>query len=240
MKVLAPAKINLALDILTLHESGYHEIQTIFHEYPELSDELEILEIDEPDNVEILNQELFHPINSEDNLAYEAIQLLKERFEISQNILIRITKKIPIASGLGGASSDAAATLKALNKLWDLNLSIDELTTLAAELGMDVPYFILGGTAHGTHFGEKVIPLNPIKGLNITVLPELSTDPKKTTTAYSSLDLSKCGQNTGKTETMLEAIERGDNAAIIENLHNDFGKNLCGSGPSKFKILEKI
>jgi 4-diphosphocytidyl-2-C-methyl-D-erythritol kinase len=240
MKILAPAKINLALDILSKDKSGYHEIQTIFQEYPALSDELEILEIDEPDNVEILNQELFHPISPEDNLAYEAIQLLKERLEISQNILIRITKKIPIASGLGGASSDAATTLKALNKLWDLNLSTEELTELAAELGMDVPYFILCGTALGTHFGEKVTPLKPIKGLKLTVLPESSTNTKKTATAYSSLDLSTCGKNTAKTEAMLEAIERGDNAAIIENLHNDFGKNLCGSGPSKFKILQKI
>ena len=234
MKILAPAKINLCLDILGKDSSGYHEVQTIFHEYPELSDELEILETDEPDNVEILNQELFHSINPEDNLAYEVIQLLKERFDISQNILIRIIKKIPIASGLGGASSDAAATLKALNELWDLNLSTDELQALAAELGMDVPYFILCGTAHGTHFGEKIMPLKPIKGLKFRVLPQSSADAKKTAIAYSQLDLSKCGLHTAQTEACLEAIERGDNAAILENLHNDFGKNLCGSGPSKF------
>lgn len=249
IKISAPAKINLCLDILEKDESGYHEIQTVFHELPNLADELEIYKTKESDNTSIVhapqNTYSNHLITQENNLAHKALKLLKNDQRISTNIAITIHKRIPIASGLGGASSDAAAVLKALNELWRLNLSTDELINLASQLGADVPFFILGGTALGEHYGEKLTPLKPIKNIRFEIQPQENSHENKTAKMYASLDLTKCGQNLNQTKLLLEAIENEDSQKIIQNLHNDFetisptkkGIHLTGSGPSTFKVI---
>ncbi|MDA1060673.1 MAG: 4-(cytidine 5'-diphospho)-2-C-methyl-D-erythritol kinase [bacterium] len=235
MKILAPAKINLALDVLNKGSSGYHEIQTIFHEIPGLCNEVEIIEGNFANN---------RMVDVDRDLAQRALLLFKEKFSIKKNIQVRINRKIPPGSGLGGESSNAAAVLKGLNKLWDLGISEDQLLILAAKIGMDVPFFIIGGTAHGTHYGEKITPLKPIKNLQFKVETKSVNTPDKTKLAYHSLDLAKCGKNTTKTEKLLEAIEKNDHQGIVENLHNDFetqfivkkGRHLSGSGPSTFSV----
>ncbi len=250
MKILAHAKINLCIDILQKTTEGYHEIWTIFHEIENLHDELKINETKEADHLSTAQS----PQNTgsvqlpkmEENLAYRALKLFKKWHKIDKNADIHLKKNIPVASGLGGASSDAAAVLKALNKLWDINASTSELMSLGAELGMDVPFFIIGGTALGTHFGEKVTPLKPIKNIEFKITdesnwPESPTKSEdKTASLYSLLDLSNCGQNREKTQAMLRAIEGEDSQAILENLHNDFETlystkgHLTGSGPATF------
>jgi 4-diphosphocytidyl-2-C-methyl-D-erythritol kinase len=244
IKLKASAKINLCLDILKRTASEYHEIQTVFHEIPELADELEIYETKESNHTSTPG----HLIPQAENLAYKALKLLKKTQNIKKNAKIVIHKCIPIASGLGGASSDAAATLKGLNKLWNLNLSTEKLLDLASRLGADVPFFILGGTALGEHFGEKLTPLLPIKCVKFEI-DSLEKWPKtslrgenKTSQMYASLDLSKCGKNTEKTKRLLEGIEKQDPNLIIQNLHNDFetltpppkNHHLTGSGPATF------
>lgn len=271
INIQAPAKINLCLDILSRTASGYHKIRTIFHEIPELTDKLEIYESKESDQTwqpahkQSVAQYELKPCKAErharrrsgsennipqkDNLAYKALKLLKQTQNIKKNAKIIIHKHIPIASGLGGASSNAAATLKGLNKLWNLNLSTETLQILAAQLGADVPFFILGGTALGEHFGEKLTPLKPIKCVKFEIdklenWPKASTwGENKTAQMYASLDLSLCGKNTEKTKLLLEGIEKQDPKLIIQNLHNDFetlikpAKNyhLTGSGPATFR-----
>jgi len=229
MKILAPAKINLALDVLRKDSSGYHEIQTVFHEAQELHNEVEITE---------------SPQASENNdLAHLAFQLIKRKFQINKNVRIHIKRNIPPGSGLGGESSNAAAVLKALNKLWELNLSSMQLQKLAAEIGMDVPFFIIGGTAFGENFGEKITPLTPVE-IKFEIAIEAVNTPDKTQLAYQSLDLSRCGKNLDKTKKLLKAIENRDHQGIIQNLHNDFetefivkkGQHLSGSGPSTFSV----
>jgi 4-diphosphocytidyl-2-C-methyl-D-erythritol kinase len=185
----------------------------------------------------------------EENLAFRALKLLKTRFKIDKNASIHIVKNIPLAAGLGGASSDAAAVLKGLNELWELRLSDEQLMALGAELGMDVPFFIIGGTALGKNFGEKITPLNTIQNIEFKITDKFSWSilpglrgHGKTEAMYSILNLENCGEKTDKTEALLKAIEANDAKGIIENLHNDFesivplekGKHLSGAGPATF------
>jgi len=255
IKLKAPAKINLCLDILERTASGYHEIRTVFHELPSLADELEIHESKEKDNVATAYDSKFiytkRLIKEENNLAYKALKLLKKTQNIKKTAKIIIHKSIPTASGLGGASSDAAATLKGLNKLWNLGLSTEKLLDLAFQLGADVPFFILGGTALGEHFGEKLTQLKPIKCVKFEInkpesWPRTShRGENKTAQMYASLDLSLCGKNVEKTKHLLEGIEKQDPNLIIQNLHNDFETltfptkthHLTGSGPCTFKAV---
>lgn len=245
MKILASAKINLALDILGKTASGYHKIQTIFQEIPEIYDEIEIINKKETDHLSIIKttSPSFKQIPLSKNLAFRALQLLKKTCKITDKFVhVTIKKNIPISSGLGGASSNAAAILKGINELWNLELDTRKLMQLAAKLGSDVPFFILGGTALGTHFGEKITPLPSIKNIKFKIYTKTSPNSQKTKNSYAKIDLKKCSKNLNKTQKLLAAIENEDTVQITENLHNDFEQiyalpknhHLSGSGPSTF------
>lgn len=150
----AYAKINLGLRILGKRNDGYHEVSMIMQSVG-LSDEVIITEgegIQISTNLEGLTC-------GKDNLAYKAAALLAERYNIVPNVHIVLNKKIFMAAGLAGGSSDAAAVLRGLNKYWDLNLYDDRLEALAAELGSDVPFCISGGSAIAKGRGEVILPL---------------------------------------------------------------------------------
>lgn len=253
MQITAYAKVNLCLDILEKTPSGYHEIRTILHEIKNFKDILEINKTKLKDEVSIAHDLKKTPVQKgkteikpQENLAKKALDLFKKTFNIKDFVSIKIHKNIPISSGLGGASSDAAAVLKGLSELFKLNLSEKRLLYIAEQIGMDVPFFIVGGTALGTHFGEKITKLPDINQelLSIKIFPKSSELKEKTRSAYENLDLSKCGKNKAKTELVLKGIEAGDKKLIIENLHNDFetllekplpkSNHLSGSGPSFF------
>lgn len=249
--VTAPAKINLCIDVLKKDASGYHQIQTVLCVCENLQDEIVIFETKESDNVSIVNADKNQPIKMEGNIVFKALKLLKSTYNIKRNADIKITKNIPISSGLGGGSSDAAATLKALSKLWELNLNDEQLIVMAEQLGMDVPFFILGGTALGINYGEKVTPITHIKDLKFKIEIQkqcgeiLTHGHNKTANMYAALDLKKCGKTMRKTEELITAIKKNDKENIIKNLHNDFetistvkeGWHLSGSGPAIFAIL---
>lgn len=156
----APAKINLCLDVRYKRDDGYHEVEMIMTMI-DLADRIEMTHLDR-DAIVITSQAGYIPLN-ENNLAFRAAQLLKENYQIKRGVYIHLDKKIPVAAGLAGGSSDAAATLRGLNRLWDLNLSPQELQQLGAELGSDVPFCIMGGTALATGRGEvlQTIPSPP-------------------------------------------------------------------------------
>ncbi|MFH1218550.1 MAG: 4-(cytidine 5'-diphospho)-2-C-methyl-D-erythritol kinase [Candidatus Peregrinibacteria bacterium] len=240
MKVHAPAKINLALDVLKKSPQGYHEIQTILHEIPDLHDTIEIYESKQDELLSIPQATQ----NTQQNLAFKALELIKSTTQTKKHTKIIIHKKIPISSGLGGASSDAAATLKALNLLWNLKLSQNDLLSLAEQLGSDVPFFVHGKTALATHFGEKITPLPHITNIKFQIhLQKTHTpQPNKTKNAYARLDLSKCAKNTDKTEALIQAIKSNNTPQILSLIHNDFETltptkpphHLSGSGPATF------
>ncbi len=130
----APAKINLVLDVLRKREDGFHEVEMIMT-MVDLADRLEMEELPR-DQIVLSSQAGFIPLD-EKNLAFQAARLIKERYGVRRGVYIHLDKQIPVAAGLAGGSSDAAATLKGLNRLWNLELPTEELEKLGAELGSD-------------------------------------------------------------------------------------------------------
>lgn len=151
--VKAPAKINLSLDVLHKRPDGYHEVKMVMTTI-DLADRVELAPL-ASDTIQIISHNRFVP-DDHRNLAYQAAKLLKETFGVRKGVAISITKTIPVAAGLAGGSSDAAATLRGLNKLWQLGLTIDELAELGAKIGSDVSFCVYGGTALATGRGEKI------------------------------------------------------------------------------------
>ena len=150
------AKINLTLEILGKRADGYHEVRTVMQTVG-LADRLEVTAAAD------LSFSCSDPaLATPDNLVYRAAQLLQADYGVRVGAALRLEKRIPVAAGLGGGSSDAAATIVALNRLWNLQLSLTEQRRLAAALGSDVPFFLTGGTALGTGRGERIAPLPPL------------------------------------------------------------------------------
>ena len=156
----APAKLNLFLHINGRRADGYHELQTLFV-ILDVGDELQI-SVDESDEITLQPEVPGVPL--EQNLIYRAAQLLKARSDRPLGAHIQLEKRLPMGGGLGGGSSDAATTLVALNHLWQLGLSEDELATMGRTLGADVPVFVRGRTAFAEGVGEKLQPVEiPLK-----------------------------------------------------------------------------
>jgi 4-diphosphocytidyl-2-C-methyl-D-erythritol kinase len=165
----APAKINLRLDVLGKRPDGYHEIRTWI--YPiSLADELHIEKVRSAQiTISCAHPDL--PLG-EENLAYRAAALFLKEHALSGGVQIEIIKHIPLAAGLGGGSSDAAAVLKGMNILWNSNVPLDGLMEMGAQIGSDVPFFIFGTGAVMGARGERVVqPLPPLKLWMVLVNP---------------------------------------------------------------------
>lgn len=163
MRIRAYGKINLYLQVLDEFSSpgrGYHRLQTVYQTIG-LYDEI-ILSHTEGQGIKVLCD---HPLvpRGPKNLVYKAASLLRKYAGVKRGINIEIIKKIPVGAGLGGGSSDAAATLKGLNRLWKLNYARNTLLPIAAQIGCDVPFFLYSHTALGEGYGEIVTPLPGIK-----------------------------------------------------------------------------
>lgn len=182
-KIFSPAKINLALQVLSKRIDGYHNINTIFLKIP-FYDEL-IFE--ESNRTQIIcNPDIYVPM--EDNIVFRAIELIKKNFKINKNIRVILNKKIPTGGGLGGGSSNAATTLLFLNKHWNLNLNKNNLIQIGLELGSDVPFFISEyDAAIGKGKGEILTPIH--LNLDCHLLLIISNIHISTKEAYSGLML---------------------------------------------------
>ena len=182
----APAKINLGLDALYKREDGYHELEMVMASV-DLADRLFFEPLSE-NKIIIETDNSFIPLDKK-NHVYAAAELLKNRFQINEGVRIFIEKKIPVAAGLAGGSSDCAAALRGLNRLWQLQLSNDELADLGSEIGSDVPYCIEGGTAFVTGRGEKIEKMSPMPQCwVILVKPRMSVS---TSTIFGSLSFNR-------------------------------------------------
>src|SRR6266516_4438096 len=153
--VRAYAKINLTLDVLGQRADGYHDLATVMQTV-DLYDTI-CLSATEDNQVRIVCT--MPELSNDDNLAARAVRLVRQRLAIRQGVLIELHKRIPMAAGLGGGSSDAAAVLLALQQWWQLQLSWNDLLDLASSLGSDVPFFLTGGLALCEGRGERVTPL---------------------------------------------------------------------------------
>ncbi|MDH4424434.1 MULTISPECIES: 4-(cytidine 5'-diphospho)-2-C-methyl-D-erythritol kinase [Bacillus] len=215
MKLLvkAPAKINLSLDVLGKRQDGYHEVKMIMTTI-DLADRLELTELAE-DRIEILSHNRYVP-DDQRNLAYQAAKLLKEKFNVKKGVSITIEKTIPVAAGLAGGSSDAAATLRGLNKLWNLGLTIDELAKLGSEIGSDVSFCVYGGTAIATGRGEKIEHIKtPPSCWVILAKPHIGVS---TADVYGNLKLNRVTHP--NVDKMVDVINAGDYKGICNTVGN--------------------
>lgn len=210
----AQAKINLTLEVLGRREDGYHDITSIMQTI-DLADTLTLesadslsLECDRPD------------LQSSDNLALRAGKLLAETTGCDKGARIGLQKSIPASAGLGGGSSDAAATLIGLTQLWGLDLSIGVLTSVATKLGADVPFFLHGGTAMVHGRGERVRPLPPADLQWLVVLAPAIETPQKTRSMYGRLG--EANFTKGALTRKLEARIRGGGDVPPQFLFNAF------------------
>ncbi|MEW6210074.1 MAG: 4-(cytidine 5'-diphospho)-2-C-methyl-D-erythritol kinase [Acidobacteriota bacterium] len=165
IRVRSFAKINWTLDVLFKREDDYHEIRTIYQTIS-LHDRIRLTRT--RGQIEILTDNPSAP-SDESNLAYKAASLLRERTGARDGARIEIEKRIPVAAGLGGGSSNAASALLGLCKLWRVEISESDLVEIAAGLGSDVPFFLLGGTALGVGRGEEVYPLEETRAENLLI-----------------------------------------------------------------------
>jgi len=166
LRVPSYAKVNLSLQILGKRPDDYMEIKTILQTIS-LRDFLYFRVTGGP--ISVLSNSSRVP-SGEENLVYKAAVALKKESGTSRGVEIRMKKRIPVAAGLGGGSSNAAVSLLTLNSLWDTSVGEEKLHALAAGLGMDVPFFLLGGTVLGLGRGEEVYPLEEISGYNVLVV----------------------------------------------------------------------
>ena len=149
----APAKINLTLDALYKRNDGFHEVEMVMTTV-DLNDRVTV-EKRHDQRIVVQVDYNFVPENAK-NLASQAALLMQKTYDIKEGVTITLEKEIPVSAGLGGGSADAAATMRAMNKLFDLQLSLDELSALGADVGSDVPFCIYSKTAICTGHGEKV------------------------------------------------------------------------------------
>ena len=230
--LLAPAKINLYLEILGERFDNYHELIMVLQSI-ELSDYIKI-NFNGTQDINLYCNNLLVPLN-ETNIAYRAAQLIIKKFPNSLNLYggvdIIIDKRIPVAAGLAGGSTDGAAVLLALNLLWKLDLNDYELQKLGEELGSDVPFCINGGTAIATGKGEIINPINKLDNLWI-VLAKYQNFSISTPWAYQrhKEQFGKCykkndkKRNSNNFELLINAIDQKDGQKIGNLLYNDLEK----------------
>ncbi len=224
LTVQSTAKINLTLDVLGRDDTGYHRLQTIYHEVPTLFDEFTFAP---HSKLELICDHPEVPLDKK-NLIIKAAQIL-QKYAPKKGAKITLKKNIPLQSGLGGASSNAATTLVALNDLWELQLSPHTLLTHAAEIGMDVPFFLIGGTVLGLHYGEHLMPLMPLENYKIEIIETNIKIPTKE--AYKALDLKKCGHREQETSQFVHILNGNKQGDILPLLHNDFEENFFAAHP---------
>ena len=209
----APAKINLGLDILGKRPDGLHELAMVMASI-DLADRLYLEEIPE-NKIIIETNKAFLPTDKK-NHVYEALELVKERFEIKQGLRVKIHKEIPVAAGLGGGSTDSAAALRAVNRLWNLGLSVKELASLGAEVGSDVPYCVYGQTSLVEGFGEKVNPIATMPQCWVVVVkPRMSVS---TRTIFAKIVMEDLYHP--DIPALVSAIEENDYQKMTQNLGN--------------------
>jgi len=232
MTLRAYAKINLGLQIIGKRPDGYHDIETVFHQI-NLSDEIEL----SPGGNGIrLHSDDREVPTDEHNLCIKAAQLLQQITGAQHGIDIVLRKRIPIGAGLGGGSTDAAATLLGLTKLWKLDISHDELRTLSLTLGADVPFFIEGGTAYATGKGERLEQMElEVPYWILTATPSVHIS---TTWAYGKID----SNSHVRQENLLSLVGQylQEPRVLVNKLRNDFEPAVFRHYPEVMRAKEQL
>ena len=214
MRLRALAKINLGLDVIRKREDGYHEVRMIMQTI-NMYDQLEI-DIKEEPGISITTNLPFIPTN-ENNLVYKAAKLLMDEFHIEKGITVELQKFIPVAAGMAGGSSDAAATMNGMNRLFGLGLTVRQLMERSVSIGADVPYCLLRGTALAEGIGEKLRPLPPCPNCYVLIgKPSISVSTKF---VYEKLDAGNIEEHPD-IDRILEGLQWHNLNKISENMGN--------------------
>lgn len=214
LELKAYGKINLGLDVIRKRPDGYHDLDMVM-QMVDVYDDVTLTRVEGTEIVVRTDTAVLS--NGKDNLAYMAAKMLMDEFGIVQGLEITIKKRIPIAGGMAGGSSDCAATLKGVNQMFDLGLSKEELMERGVRLGADVPYCILGGTAIARGIGEILTPLpTPPKCHVIIAKPPVSVS---TAFVYGNIKPDEI-EKRPDIEAMVSAIKAQDLYKLAENLYN--------------------
>jgi 4-diphosphocytidyl-2-C-methyl-D-erythritol kinase len=232
IQIRSYAKINWTLDVLFKREDGYHEIRTIYQTVS-LYDRLHLKGTD--GEIEVACNDARAP-SDETNLAHRAAMMLREAAGVGSGARIEIEKRIPVAGGLGGGSSNAASALVGLARLWQVSIDEGEMLRLAASLGSDVPFFLTGGTALGIGRGEEVYPLEEVKCENLLLAnPAIEVS---TAGAYARLSLlTRSGSARIIPFTLLAA--KG-NCALPLSASNDLEEVVLAAHPEIAELKRRL
>ena len=256
IELRALAKINLGLDVLGRRENGYHDVRMIMQSIY-LYDEVKIIKRKEP-GIRLATNLGFLPVG-EGNIAYKAAHMLTEEFQLDQGVEIMLDKHIPVAAGLAGGSSDAAAVLFGMNRLFRLRLTQKELMDRGVKLGADVPYCIMRGTVLAEGIGEELSVLPPMPKCTVLIAkPPVSVSTK---TVYEALDAKAITEHPD-IDGIIEGLKQGDVRAVAASMGNvledvtvpmypvideikkemmaagALGAMMSGSGPTVFGLFE--
>lgn len=229
LAIKALAKINLGLDVLRRREDGYHEVKMVMQTI-HLYDQLHLKKIES--GIHLVTNLGFLPVD-ESNLAYRAARLMKEKYQIEEGIDIRLNKRIPVAAGMAGGSTDAAGVLYGINELFNLGIKRKELMELGVQIGADVPYCIMRGTALAEGIGEKLTSLPPMVKCPVVIAkPQVSVSTKY---VYENLKLDEHTQHPD-IDALIQNIRTKDLPAIAGSM----GNLLETVTAKKYPEIEKI
>ena len=230
MRLRALAKINLGLDILRKREDGYHEVRMIMQTI-QMYDVLEMKRVRKP-GISLSVNYSYIP-NDERNLVYKAAKLLMDEFQVKGGVDIHLEKFIPVAAGMAGGSSDAAAALVGINRLFKLGLSQKELMDRAVNIGADVPYCVMRGTALAEGIGERLTPLPACPKCHVLIAkPPISVSTKL---VYEKLDSHEIEDHPD-----IDGIIDGLKAHDIEKVASSMGNVLEKVTIEEYPVIEQI
>lgn len=230
MELKALGKINLGLDVLGRRENGYHDVRMVMQTLY-LYDQITIEKTEKP-GIELSTNLFYLPVN-ENNLAYRAADLLMQEFGVEEGVKITLEKHIPVAAGMAGGSSNAAAVLYGINRMFSLGLSQEELMERGVKLGADVPYCIMRGTVLAEGIGELLTPLPAMPRCTVLVAkPPISVSTKL---VYEKLDAHEI-ENHPDIDGVLEGLERQD----LKKIASSMGNVLERVTVEEYPVIEEI
>lgn len=230
MRLRAMAKINLGLDIIGKREDGYHEVRMIMQTI-RMYDVLEIRKKTSP-GISLSTNLPYIPCD-ERNLVYKAAKILMDEFHVEEGLSMKLTKSVPVAAGMAGGSSDAAAAFVGVNRLFHLGLSQEELMKRAVQVGADVPYCVMRGTALAEGIGEKLTRLPELPGCYILIgKPGINVS---TRTAYENLDLNEIRRRPD-IDGMIRDIKNKDLYSMTGKMENVFEPGIM----AKYPVIREI
>lgn len=229
----APAKLNISLDLLRKRSDGYHDVEMIMTTI-DLFDRIELSPLKE-DEI-IVSMESKYVPNDERNLAYKAADLFKQTYQITQGVHIKIDKNIPVSAGLGGGSSDAAAVLRGLNRLWSLHIPLQELAQLGLEIGSDVPFCVMNTTSFVQGRGEQIERLpSPPPCWVVLAKPNIGVSTK---TIFQHVNLQELSHP--NTYTLIQSLHEQDFQKMCQHLDNVLEKVTLKLYPEVGRLKEKM